>query len=260
MTIDRYKLDQFYQSKETEPNYLNFQEFSDEVYEVTELQIATLAMDLPAKTLKQRKEIEAKWIAALPTLDNARVLSVRHRVKQDFFDAICKMKNLERLMFWTSTVDDISNIKKLTKLRDLRLWSFSKLKDISPLVSLKCLTILSIDNCFRVENYDIIGKMTQLIGLQLCGNTSAPKILRIDSLKPFETLKNLKHLDLTLTLVVDHSYESILKMKNLERFDLTVNIAKATREFIKSRHKKLKAGFFMDWDFDHKRFYEGKKW
>ena len=260
MTTDRYKLHQFYQGKETEPNYLNVQDFTDEVYKVTELQIVTLAMDLPGKTLKQRQEIEAKWMSVLPTLDNVKVLSVRHRVKQDFFDAICKMKNLERLMFWTSTVEDISNIKNLTKLKNLKLWSFSRLKDISPLLSLKRLIILSIDNCFKIENYEIVGKMTQLIGLELCGNTFAPKNLRLNSLKPFETLKKLKHLDLSSASVIDNSYESLLKMTSLERFDITVNIPKATRELIKTKHKNLKAGFFMDWDFDNKKIYEGKHW
>ncbi|MGK2864351.1 MAG: leucine-rich repeat domain-containing protein [Chitinophagaceae bacterium] len=260
MAIDRYKLHQFYQGKETEPNYLNIQDIIDEVFKVKELQIVTLAMDLPGKKLKQRKELEANWIAVLPTLDNVKVLSVRHRVKQDFFEAICKMKNLERLIFWTSTVEDISNIKSLTKLKHLKLWSFSRLKDISPLLSLKHLSVLSIDNCFKVENYDVLGKMTQLIGLELCGDTFAPKNLRLNSLKPFETLKKLKHLDLSSASVIDKSYESILKMTSLERFDINVIVPKATRELIKSRHKCLQAGSFMDWDYDNKKFYEGKVW
>ncbi len=257
---DRYKLHQFYQGKGTEPNYLNVQDITNEVYKTKELQIVTLAMDLPGKTLKQRQEIEDKWIQLLPTLDNVKVLSVRHRVKQDFFDAICKMKNLERLVFWTSTVEDISNIKNLTKLTNLKLWSFSRLKDISPLLSLKKLTILSIDNCFKVENYDILGNMTQLIGLELCGDTFAPKNLRLNSLKPLETLKKLKHLDLSSASVIDNSYESILKMTSLERFDINVIVPKVTRELIKTKHKNLQAGSFVDWDYDNKRFYEGKVW
>ena len=257
---DRYKLHQFFQGKETEPQYLSFQNITDEVYKTKELQIVTLAMDLPGKTLKQRQEIEDKWIQLLPLLDNVKVLSIRHRVKQDFFDAICKMKNLERLMFWTSTVEDLSNIKTLAKLTNLKLWSFNRLKDISPLLSLKKLTILSIDNCFKVENYEILGKMTQLIGLELCGDESAPKKLRLNSLKPFETLSKLKHLDLSSASVIDNSYKSILKMTSLERFDITVNIPKVTRELIKAKHKNLKAGFFMDWDFDNKKIYDGKHW
>ena len=29
---------------------------------------------------------------------------------------------------------------------------------------------------------------------------------------------------------------------------------------IKSNHKKLKAGFFVDYDFENKKFYDGKQW
>ena len=217
-------------------------------------------MDLPGKSAKQRQQLEEKWIEVLPTLNNVKALSVRHRVKQDFFDAICKMKNLESLMFWTSTVENISSIANLTKLTDLKLWRFSTLKDISPLILLKHLTHLSIDNCFAVENYDVLGQMTQLIGLELCGDSSAPKNLRIKSLKPFETLKNLKHLDLSSASVVDKSYESILTMTSLERFDLVVTVPKATRDKIKTNHNTLQAGFFVDWDFENKRIFEGKHW
>jgi len=76
---------------------LNVQHFTDEAYKVTKLQIVTLAMDLSDKTRKQRQEIEAKWMSVLLTLDNVRTLSATHRGKQNLFDTICKMKNLERI-------------------------------------------------------------------------------------------------------------------------------------------------------------------
>jgi hypothetical protein len=49
-------------------------------------------------------------------------------------------------------------------------------------------------------------------------------------------------------------------MPQLERFDLLVTIPKEMRDKIKSTHKNLKAGFFMDWDFENKKFYDGKTW
>ena len=49
-------------------------------------------------------------------------------------------------------------------------------------------------------------------------------------------------------------------MVSLERFDITVNIPKIIREEIKAGHKTLKAGFFVDYDFDSKKFYDGKVW
>lgn len=258
---DRYKLSQFYQGKGTETNYESFQAVEDDVSAVEHLQIVSLAMDFPQGTSpKVRQEIERTWIDTLPKLKKVKSLSVRHRVKQEFFEAICQMPNLENLTFWTSTVEDISSISKLQELTHLKLWSFTRLKDVSPLLLLKKLRVLSIDNCFKVENYDVIGQMTQLTGLELCGDTFAPKRLRLNSLKPFETLKNLKHLDLSTASVIDNSYDSILQMKRLERFDLVVNVPKELRDRIKSEHKNLRAGFFVDYDFENKRFYEGKQW
>jgi hypothetical protein len=39
-----------------------------------------------------------------------------------------------------------------------------------------------------------------------------------------------------------------------------VNISKAIREKIKAEHNTLKAGFFVDWDYDNKKLYDGKAW
>ena len=258
---DRHKLNLFYSGKENAPDYLYAQDITDGIFRATELCISTLAMDFPVGTsLKHRKELEDKWIDILPKLDLVKTLSVRHRVNQNFFEAICKMNNLEELHFWTSTVENISSISKLQKLHRLDLDSFSRLTDISPILTLKNLQLLSIENSFKVVNYDLIGQMTELKGLRLGGDTFAPKNLRIKSLQPFINLKKLQHLDLSTLSVVDKSYEIILKLENLERFDIAVVIPNQTIELIKTNHKKLTAGFFMDWDYDNKKIYDGKEW
>lgn len=258
---DRHKLNLFYSGEENATPYLRVQEIADDIDSATELCIVSYATDFPAHTSsKHRKELEDKWMNLLPRLDKIRALSVRQRVNQDFFEAICKMKNLEELHFWASTVDDISSISKLQKLQRLDLDRFNRLKDISPILTLKNLQLLSIENSFKVENYDLIGQMTQLEGLRLGGDTFAPKNLRLKSLKPFSNLKHLKHLDISTLSVVDNSYETILELENLERFDITVIIPKPTRELIKANHKKLTSGFFMDWDYENKKIYDGKEW
>lgn len=258
---DRFKLHLFYSGNTNPTAYLNVQEITDEVFSATELSIATLAMDFPNGTsMKHKKELEAKWIDLLPRLDSIKELSVRHIVNQDFFEAICNMKNLERLHFWTSTVENISSISKLKNLQRLELHGFSRLTDIEPILSLKNLKLLSIEKCFKVENYDLIGQMTELKGLQLGGDTFAPKNLRLKSLKPFKNLKKLAHLDLSSSSVVDGSYETIVELQNLERFDISVIIPKPIRDLIKANHKKLTAGFFMDWDYDNKKICDGKEW
>jgi len=258
---DRHKLNLFNSGEEHDTPFLNVQEVRDEVYSATELCITTLAMDFPAETTStSRRKLEDKWIELLPKLHLIKALSVRHKVNREFFEAICEMKNLEQLHFWTSNVEDISSISKLQKLRRLDLDSFSRLTDISPILALKNLQLLSIENSFKVENYILIGQMTALKGLRLVGNASAPKNLRLSSLKPFNKLKNLTHLDLSTLSVVDNSYEIILELDNLKRFDITVIIPKAMRELIKANHQKLTAGLFVDWDYDNQKLYAGKQW
>ena len=258
---DRHKLNLFYSGNENAPEYLNVQEITDDIFSATAIRINTLAMDFPVETsMKHRKELEGKWVDLLPRLDLVKTLSVRHRVNQDFFESICKMKNLEYLHFWSSKVENINSISSLQKLHRLDLDGFNQLVDISPILTLTNLELLSIENSFKVGNYDIIGKMTQLKGLRLCGDIIAPKTLRLKSLKPFCNLKNLRHLDLSTSSIIDSSYDIILQLDNLQRFDISVNIPKVTRELIKEKNKNLTAGFFMDWDYENKKIYDDKEW
>jgi hypothetical protein len=258
---DRFKLNLFHAGPSTEPNYLHVQEISDDIFSSTEVCIDALAMDFPQGTsLKARKELESKWINILPSLDNIKTLSLRLRVGQDFLNAVCEMKNLERLHIWTSTAKDISGISKLEKLVRLDLESFGQLTDISPLLKLKRLKLLYIENSYKIKNYEVIGQMTQLIGLKLNGSITAPRNLRLPSLKPFSKLTNLEHLDLFACSVVDNSYDTLLSLENLKRFDINVTISKELRDKIKSRHSNLQAGMFIDWDYDKKKIHDNKDW
>jgi hypothetical protein len=257
---DRYRLHQFYSGDNPKEEYVVAQKITKEVFSAKKVEIVTLAMDFIAATVKYRKELELEWIATLPKLDQVTHLSVRHRVSQLYFEAICRMKNLEHLNFWTAQADNIASISKLKKLKSVGLSSFSRLTDLSPVTDLKGLTHLSIDNCFKIENYDVISQLTSLVGLSISGDFTSPKALRLPSLQPFTTLKKLKHLDFHFTTVADQSYDCVLLMPSLERFDTTARMPKALREKIKAEHPRLEAGFFMDWDVENKQFYEGKLW
>ncbi len=259
--FDRNKLCYLYDVEGANDEQLSSQEIPDNIYDYKNLHISTLAMDFPATiSKKHRAELEKNWIQILPTLDNITTLSVRHRVNQEYFEAICKMKNLKTLFFWTSTVEDIRSISKLKNISSLSLNSFSKLKDVTPLKSLKKLRRLSVENCFSIENYDVIGDLTALTGLCIGGNFSAPKNLILESLMPFSSLNSLKHLDMSTASIRDKSYHVILKMDNLERLDAHWRMPDDKRTALKQNHPNLKAGFFVDYDFVKNEFYEGKEW
>jgi Leucine-rich repeat (LRR) protein len=231
---------------------------TDEVFKATKLFVDLIPI-MPPKNIEYQNELEDLWLNLLPHLKKVKHLILRHRVDQTFFEAVCEMKNVECLEFWSSTAKDISSICRLSKLKKLYLDSFSQLRDISPLQNLPKLNILSISSCFKVENYEIIGKLRNLIGLGIHGQQVTHKNLRLKSLEPFANLNNLRHLDLSSTAILDGSYLTLLKMNSLARFDTNICIPKSLRDKLKT-HPKLQAGFSIDWDSEKNRFQNGKEW
>lgn len=256
---NKLKFISYYEGKEVE--VFGCQEIPENIQDYESIQIISLAMDFPSGySLQKRKNLENRWINLLPSLDNIKTISIRHRVDSRYFEAICQMKNLKNLFFCTSIVDDIQSLRKLSKLETLVLDSFSRLKDISVLKSLKKIKRLSVLNSFNIKNYEIIGELEQLEALCLGGDTNAPRNLILDSLNPFIGLKNLKHLDLSDASIRDKSYEAILSLENLIRLDAKWRMPEKRRYSIKENHPNLSAGFFVDFDFVKNQFYEGKKW
>lgn len=133
----------------------NFQEYKEDVLSTNNIFISTLSMDFPSNvSLKKRKAIDEEWITKFPELNHIKQLNLRHRVNQDYFESVCKMKNLESLTIWTSNIINISSISKLNKLKSLYIGNFSQLEDISPLIKLKSLERLMIKASFKISNYE----------------------------------------------------------------------------------------------------------
>ncbi|EWH13089.1 hypothetical protein KLA_11110 [Cellulophaga geojensis KL-A] len=238
-----------------------FKECGDKILETNNIFISTLTMDFPSGTsLKRRKEIDEQWKEKLPQLSHIKRLNLRHKVDQDYFDVICKMKNLEVLNIWSSTVTDIGSIKKLTKLKALYLSNFSRLEDVSPLIELKSLESLSILASFKVANYELIGKMKWLKSLELGGDTFAPKNLILHSLEPFTNLNELIELDMSCASIRDKNYKPILELKKLKRLDAHWRMKNQERELLQSEHPSLQSGFFVAYDFVKNEFKNGIEW
>ncbi|MBL1411080.1 leucine-rich repeat domain-containing protein [Sphingobacterium faecale] len=257
---DREKNNIIHLARKRLEGYLTALEINNEVFSVDKLHIPLLTMDFPpATSVKFRNNIAKQWEQLIPTLDNIKSLSFRYRIDENLFEAICKMKNLECLTFWTSNIKDISAISKLKQLKRLELNHFSKLEDIAPIKDLQNLEILTISKSMNIVNYEVIGELKNLIGLAINGDAIAPKNLRLKSLKPFSGLKKLEHLNLESTIVIDESYDTLLEMDSLKRFDITTTVKKPLRDRIKE-HPVLDSGFFVDYDFENNRFYDGKAW
>ncbi len=238
-----------------------FQEYKDEILKTNNVFISTLAMDFPSNVSpKRRTEIDEQWKKELPNLKHIKRLELRHRVDQEYFEAICEMENLEVLNIWTSIITNIGSIERLKKLKALYLSNFSRLEDISPLLELKSLERLSIMASFKISNYELIGKMNWLKSLELGGDTFAPKSLILQSLEPFTDLDKLLELDMSCASIRDKNYKPILKLKKLKRLDAHWRMKNQEREFLQNEHPSLKSGFFVAYDFVKNEFKDGVEW
>lgn len=255
------KVDHYYPEIENLDERKGFQEYDEEVLKTNNVFISTLAMDFPPKVLVQkRKTIDQEWKAKFAELKHVKSLDLRHRVNQEYFEAVCQMSNLESLEISTSNILDISSIVKLQKLKSLSLSRFSQLENISPLAQLHSLEHLSIQASFKISNYSVIGQMVGLKSLELGGDTFAPKNLMLESLESFTELSELVHLDLSSASIRDKDYRPLLNLKNLKRLDASWRMKKEEREFIQNNHPTLRSGFFMAYDFVKQEFKEGIEW
>lgn len=255
---DRYKYHEFYTGKEYELEYKIVQLPTYQNINSENLFIQCLSPAIIKKGSEKEMKLIEEWDEIFRTLNNVKRLKI-NIFNQEILNSLHKIPNLTELIIENSSIEDISPLIKLEKLSRLEIYYNSKLTNIETLKDLK-LKQLKFENCFNIVNYEIIGKIRSLKGLSLNGNWTTPKNLKINSLIPFEGLENLQHLDLNYSIVVDKSFESILQMTSLKRFDYLATIKKETRNKIKNNHKALIAGFFIDYDYEKNDFYEGKIW
>ena len=255
---DRYKFHEFYKGKENELEYKIVQLPIYKNINSENIIITGLSPAVIKRGSEKEKKLLTDWDEIFETLDNVKRLKISI-YNQEILNSVCKIPNLSELIIENSNFEDISPLKKLEKLTRLEINYNSKLTNIDSISNLK-LKQLKFEQCFNITNYEAIGKIKTLKGLSLNGNWTAPKNLKINSLIPFEQLSDLEHLDLDHSIVVDKSFESILKMTKLKRFDYLGTIKKETRLKIKSNHQSLVAGFFMDYDYEKNEFYPGKIW
>jgi hypothetical protein len=250
---DRYKLNLFIQKFD----YFLPLEITDEIYSVENLRIALI---YEKHSKKKKEQLLGEWMTLLPKLKNIKRVTLVYPLNQEFFEYVCQMPNLEFITLSSLKIEDVSPIANLKNLNRLYIDSCHRMTTISSLASLKNLEYLSIENCHNIKDLELIGQLTNLKALSLNGDAFAPKNLLINSLKPFRNLKKLKHLDLGGASIKDKTYDIVLEMPELERFDISGSLNPSVVDEIKAKHKNLKAGFFMDWDYRNKKIFDDKDW
>lgn len=217
---------------------------SDKRINSTNVRIDCLSPAVIKKSSQKEKALITEWNAVFPKLDNIRRLKI-DVYNQEIFDGICKIPNLEQLIITNSNFTNLSSIHLLKNLNRFELFRNNKITDIEPISGLS-LEYLKFEECFNISNYEIIGNLKTLIGLSINGNWTAPKNLKLNSIKAFENLNELIHLDIEFCNIIDKSFDSILKMEKLKCFDYLGKVDKKTVINLKNNHKSLCSGSFMN--------------
>lgn len=208
----------------------------EDYYPKSKLNLSITQLDTVPKV---QKKIVEQWCELLPCLADVKFLWLSSKVSQNIFDAVCKMPNLEGLYIKWSSIKDISNLKQLKHLKHLHIGSSAQVESIEVLSDLDKLVTLEIENFKKIVDFNPISSLVKLQGLGIDGSIWTAQ--KLTSLKPVENLSRLKYLTLLNTKILDKSFEPVLKLKNLVRFNASWNYPEAEFEKLKSL-PKLKYG------------------
>ena len=169
----------------------------------------------------EQKKIVKQWGDELQRLTTVKYLWFSSRVNQEMFEAACEMKNLEGLYIKWSGIKKIDSLIKLKRLKHLHIGSSGQIQSIKVFRDINWLITLNLEQLNKVSDFTDISGMTNLRGLGIDGSIWTAQI--IDTLKPLQDLINLKYLTLTNTRIKDKSFDPILKLKELVRFNSSWN-------------------------------------
>lgn len=193
---------------------------------VTKLNLNITQLGL--KTGDQKKLLQF-WCNEMPKLKTVRYLWFCSRVNQEMFEAACEMDNLEGLFIKWSGIKKIDSLLKLKNLKHLHIGSSAQIENIRVFRDINWLTTLSLEQLNNVTDFTDIAGMTNLQGLGIDGSIWTAQ--KIDTLQPIGQLRGLKYLTLTNTRTKNKSFDPILNLKELVRFNSSWNYP--VREFEK---------------------------
>lgn len=214
-----------------------------EIYDTQRLivEVSTLNQEVRNLSASKKRELRRVWTETLPKLDNVKYIMTTHQIDQEFFEAICEMKNLEGLYIKWGKVDSIDSISKLKKLKHLYFGSNPRIKSIVGISNLENLVTLELENFKNCSDLNIVENLKNLESLKILSSIDGPRIKfkNLDFLCQMTTLKVLK-LDVSLA---EKRIDSILNLKALEKFWIPEHLYKKydKKDLIKN-FKNLKYG------------------
>ena len=135
-------------------------------------------------------------------------------VDDGFFEEICEMKQLDRLVIDTLKVSDISKILNLRNLRYLQLVKVKPTKSLEAITELPKLKKLWFDESKEVTDYSFLSGARQVVALGVEGDLWTKQ--KVDTLKPFSNLTSLEALFLSSVQLKDKNLDYIAKNPRLK--------------------------------------------
>lgn len=207
-------------------------------YKKTKILLLFITQLTDRSSYKQTKLVN-EWCDFLPTLTDIEYLILPSRVNQKIFDSICEIESLNGLWIKWSGIKNIEKLEKLKKLKHLHIGSSSQIENIDVIGKMKGLITLDLEQLNKISNFSVISKLVDLQGLGVDGSIWTTQI--IDNLKFIESLKDLRYFTMTNSRLRDKSFDPILKLKKLVRFQCSWNYPEAEFEKLK-KLKNLKLG------------------
>lgn len=180
----------------------------------------------------RQTRIVDRWCAELPDLEEVKYLWFVSRVNQKMFDAACRVPNLEMLFIKWSGIKSLEALRVPRKLRHLWLGSSAGVESIDVLGELDSLVTLELQQLNKITDFRVLSRLTRLEGLGINGGMWTAQ--KIDTLQPLGSLRNLKYLTLINTRLKDKSFDPILNLIELVRFDSSWNYPEAEFEKLKA--------------------------
>ncbi|MCY9656520.1 hypothetical protein P5G65_15670 [Paenibacillus chondroitinus] len=136
------------------------------------------------------------------------------------FDAALEDREIEALKIWNCKIKDYSKLNSLTKLTELEIFSFDGTLD--DMCNLRNLSKLRLIHMPKVNKLDKLGLLTNLQELSLESLPSwdsSGKTLVFDNLNPIGKLSNLKKLVIMKSIAEEFGLKPLGHLKQLQKFE-----------------------------------------
>jgi hypothetical protein len=194
----------------------------------------------PPYTTSDQKRILQEWCEFFHEESPIRELALRSRVPLGLFEAVCHQQSLARLHVKWGPVVDLAPLRRLRQLEGLSLGTTS-VEDISPIAELPKLKFLQLENLKHVHDFSALSGACRLEFLEIEGYPQGPQKIHVKDLAFAHRLHDLRALRIGYALVDNGDISPLLNLRKLEYLDLPP-IAQSDRDRLLAALPKLRYG------------------